>query len=134
MQKVIFIIVVVFFMTQLFSHVYLKAWEKDEGKKTGWQRVGWHVLITISFPVYVMHFSLALIRKKELSKYVYLSFVVVLLGFLIAAFALTDFSFIPAKIFTNIFPLFFGYCLWFILAYAVGGIIQGMRDGTLFAD
>lgn len=60
-----FIIAVIFLVTQLFAHIYLTACEKIEDKKTGWQRVGWYVLITLSFPIYFMHFSLVLVKKKS---------------------------------------------------------------------
>jgi len=133
MEKAVFIITVIFLMTQLFTHIYLTTWEKDGDKKTGWQRVGWHVLITLSFPVYLMHFSSVLVKKKELSRDFYISLGVFLVGYLFIIFALADFSVLKISV-RQLIDVFLVYCIWFIIAYGLGGIIQGARNGTLFMD
>lgn len=126
MEKLMFIVAVIFLMTQLFAHIYLAASEKDEGKKTGWQRVGWHILITLSFPVYLMNISTA---SKE-TGYSLICLSIFLVGYFLI-------SFIISGSLTLIMALLVTFCffgLWFLVAYAVGGIIQGVREGTLFLN
>ncbi len=129
MEKIIFVAVVILFTVQLFAHIYLKAWEMDEGAKTGWQKVGWHVLITLSFPVYLIHLSLVLVKKKRLSKYFYVAFLVVLMGTLIVMLILADF--LITKLPFQLLPILIVYSLWFGVSYAIGAFIQVKKHGSL---
>ncbi|MEW6617343.1 MAG: hypothetical protein AB1333_02900 [Patescibacteria group bacterium] len=105
------------------------ACEKGEGKKTGWQRLGWHILITLSFPVYLMNISMAP-KNKEITGYALVCLFLFLIGYFLISFIISDsLTLIMALLVTF---CFFG--LWFLVAYIVGGIIQGIRNGTLFTN
>jgi hypothetical protein len=126
-MKVFLIISIIFLMTQLFAYIYLKACEKNEGTKRGWERIMWHTFITFSFPVYLMNISIAP-KKEGVLAHTLLSLFIFLVGYFLISFIVVGLLTLTEAL----LAVFCFFITWFLVAYVVGGIIQGARNGTLF--